>query len=156
MKREGGTYRRNPLTLLLAVGLIFGCVNGVGGCASLSRAINVTRQANLAQATQLEIAELVIEPQAHYEHRLTVSDPSVLGRLTVALDANLPLGPLAECLAQYRLSFALATGEVQTFDYYCKDGTSFLRGAQAFWSGQQVQPPAAFDAAMSDVLKTLK
>ena len=70
---------------------------------------------------------------------LTVSDPSVLGRLTAALDADLPLGPLVDCLARYRLSFVLATGEVQVLDYYCEGGTSFLRGEQAFWSGQQVQ-----------------
>ena len=153
VKREGGKPRWHALTLLSAVGLILGCASGVVGCALSSRTINVARRANLAQATKLDITELVIQPQVHYEHRLSVSDPSVLRRLAVALDTNLPLGPLAECLAQYRLSFTLATGEVQVLDYYCEGGTSFLRGAQSFWSRQQVQPPAEFDAVVSNLLR---
>jgi len=154
MKDQSEAGHLIPLTVLLAIGLLLIWATGIGGCVSSRRTINVSKQAGLAQVSRLEIAELVLEPNTHYEHRLTVTDSSVLGRLAAALDADLPLGPLAECLAQYRLSFALATGEVQVLDYYCKDGTSFLRGAQAFWSGQQVQPPAEFDAAMSDLLKT--
>lgn len=154
MQRQLETGRLIPLAGLLVLGLLLIWAIGIGGCVSSRRTINVSKQAGLAQVSRLEIAELVTEPQAHYEPRLTVSDPAVLSRLTVALDTDLPLGPLAECLAQYRLSFTLATGEVRALDYYCKDGTSFLRGAQAFWSGQQVQPPAEFDAAVSNLLQT--
>lgn len=103
----------------------------------------------------MEIAELATEPQAHYEPRLTISDPSVLGRLAAALDTDLPLSPLLDCPAEYRLSLVLQTGEVQELSYYCLEGPSFLHGAQAFWSGQGVQPPAEFDAAMSDLLESL-
>ena len=154
MKCQSETGRLLPLAGRLALGLLLIWSIGIAGCVPSRRTINVSKQASLAQISQLEIAELVIEPQTHYEHRLTVTDPSVLSRLTDALDADLPLGPMAECLAQYRLSFALATGAVQELDYYCEGGTSFLRGAQAFWSEQQVQPPAEFDSTMSDLLNT--
>jgi hypothetical protein len=127
----------------------------ISGCAPPSRTVNVSRQAGLAEASRLEIAELASEPEGHYEPRLTISDPSVLGRLAAALDTNLPLLPLLDCPAEYRLSFGLRTGEVQEFNYYCLEGPSFLHGAQGFWSGQGVQPPDQFDAAMSDLLKAL-
>jgi len=138
----------------LAVGLLVICGIGLGGCVSSGRTVNVSQEAGLAQVSRLEISELVIEPDMHYEPRLTVTDPSALSHLAVALDTDLPLGPLAECLAQYHLRFAFATGGAQELDYYCKDGASFLRGAQPFWSEQQVQPPAEFDAAMGDLLQT--
>jgi hypothetical protein len=155
MKRQSETGRLIHRAGVLALGLLLIGAMAVAGCVSGGRTVNVSKQAGLAQVSQMEIAELVIEPRADYEHRLTVTDPSILNRLTTALDADLPLGPLAECMAKYRLSFALATGEEQAFDYYCEGGASFLRGAQAFWSEQQVQPPADFDAAMSELLKTL-
>lgn len=153
-KRQGDAGRLSPLGALLVLGLLLSWAIGICGCMSLHRTINVSKQAGLAQASRLEIAELVIEPQAHYEHRLTVTDLAVLRRLNVALDADLRLGPLADCLAQYRLRFVLATGDVQAVDYYCEGGMSFLTGAQAFWSGQQVKPPAEFDAALSNLLQT--
>lgn len=149
---------RNRLLLskgLLILGLLLMGALASSGCVSSPRTVNVSERAGLAQASQLEIAELVIEPQAHYEHRLTVTDPSALRQLNAALDADLRLGPLVDCLAKYRLSFVLAGGEVQTLDYYCASGESFLTGAQAFWSGQLVKPPAEFDAAVSSLLQTL-
>jgi hypothetical protein len=152
VQRQIDMFGLIPSAQLLALGLLLSCAIGVCGCASSPRTVNVSEQARLAQASRLEIAELVAGPELHYVHRLTVTDPSVLSRLNVALGADLPLGPLAECLAQYRLSFVLATGEMQPLDYYCEGGTSFLRGTQAFWSGQQVQPPAEFDAVLSNLL----
>ena len=156
MKRQSETGRLIPLAGLLALGLLLICSIGISGCVLSRRTINVSKLAGLAQVSRLEIAELVMEPEAHYEHRLTVTDPSVLRRLTVALDTDLPRVPLLDCPAEYRLSFVLATGEVQEFGYYCEESPSFLHGAQAFWSGQQVEPPAEFDAAMSDLLETLR
>lgn len=155
MKRQSETGRLIPLARVLALGLLLIWAIGIGGCVSWRRTINVSKQAGLAQVSRLEIAELVMEPEAHYEHRLTVTDPSILSRLADALDTDLPLVPLLDCPAEYRLSFVLATGEVQEMGYYCQEGPSFLNGTQAFWSGQQVEPPAEFDAAMSDLLKTL-
>jgi len=155
MKRRSETSRLIQLAGVLGLGLLLILAIAVGGCVSSRRTINVSKQAGLDQVSRLEISELVIEPEGHYEHRLTVTDPSVLSRLTVALDSDLPLVPLLDCPAEYRLTFVLATGEAQELGYYCQEGPSFLHGTQAFWSGQQVQPPAEFDAAMSDLLKTL-
>lgn len=155
MKRQSEAGRLIPWAGLLALGLLLIWSTAISGCVLSRRTINVGKQAGLAQVSRLEIAELVIEPEAHYEHRLTVTDPSVLRRLTAALDTDLPLVPLLDCPAEYRLTFVLATGEAQEFGYYCQEGPAFLYGTQAFWSGQQVEPPAEFDAAMSDLLKTL-
>lgn len=138
---------------ILALGLLLITTIGISGCALLGGTVNVSERAGLAQASQLEIAELVIEPQAHYEHRLTITDPSVLKQIDRTLEARLRLEPQVDCLAQYRLSFMLVGGEVQTLDYYCAGGESFLTGAQAFWSGLQVKPPAEFDAAMHSLLQ---
>jgi hypothetical protein len=153
MKSRGEVGRLFPLVGLL--GLLLIGLTGIDGCAPLRRTVNVSEQANLAQVSRLEIGELAVEPEMHYEHRLTVTDPSILRRLTAALDADLPLVPLLDCPAEYRLSFMLATDEMQEMGYYCKEGPSFLNGAQDFWSGRQVEPPAEFDAAMSDLLETL-
>jgi hypothetical protein len=140
---------------VLALGFLLGWAITAGGCVSVPRTVNVSEQAGLAEATRLEIAESVTEPQAGYEQRLIVTDPTVLSRLDAALDADLPLGPPVDCLAQYRLRFVLTTGEAQVLDYFCQGGESFLTGGQTFWSGQQVVPPAEFDAIMGDLLRTL-
>ncbi len=126
MKHGGVPGRVNPLGLLLALGLLLGWVIGVSGCVAVPNVINVSEHAGLARASRLEIAELVREPDAHYVHRLTLTDPAVLAKLGAALDAGLPLEPQVDCLAKYRLSFVLATGEVQALDYYCEGGRSFL------------------------------
>jgi hypothetical protein len=151
MRRPDALVMTRAARLLALVLLLIGscCASG---CASLHPTLNVSEQAGLGQAQRLEIEELVSGPELRYVHRLTVSDPAVLRELSTALDADLALGPLVDCLARYRLSFVLATGEVQALDYYCDGGTSFLRGAQSFWSGQQAQPPAEFDAVLSNLL----
>ena len=155
MKGQMGKSRLIQGARVLAFGLLLILTTGVGGCVPLRRTVNVSEQAGLAKVSRLDIAELVLEPQAHYEQRLTVTDPSVLSRLTMALDTDLPLVPLLDCPAEYRLSFVLAAGEVHEFGYYCEEWPSYLNGNQAFWSGQQVQPPAEFDAAMSELLEAL-
>lgn len=143
------------LDLLVTALLVAGCMVVLAACGQPSGRINVVQVADLAQTTQLEIAELVTEPQMDYVHRLTITDASSIHQLTTALDRDLPLGPRARCLGQFRLRFYLATGQVQEFEYYCEGGVSFLRGGQTFWRGQQVEPPAEFDQLIQHLLTTL-
>jgi hypothetical protein len=144
--------RRLPWARLWLLGSFLVMAAGMAGCLT-SRTINIAKEAGLAQITRLEIAELVREPSTHYVSRLTVAEPATLAQISAALDRAAPLGPLAECLSQYQLSFTPAAGEVQVLQYSCEGGESFLRGAQGFWRGQQARPPAEFDELMHRLLQ---
>jgi hypothetical protein len=153
VKLQDGTQPARSVRWLLALGLILCWLNGLAGCLSSAPTVNIAKEAGLARAAQLEIAERVSDPSTHYVPRLTITDPTILSQLTAALDSAAPKEPLAECLSQYHLSFALATGEVQVLEYYCEGGASFLRGDQAFWAGEQAKPPAKFDDLMTHLLQ---
>jgi hypothetical protein len=152
VRRQSEPRRRIPWARLLALGLLLGWALAADGCRQARPTVNVSRQANLVQAAQLQIEQRVTGPQPRYVPLLAVDDPVVLSNLSTLLDVDLPLGPLADCLPRYRLNFVLTTGAVQVLDYYCDGQASFLHGQQDFWHGQQVQPPAAFDAAMRELL----
>jgi len=137
---------------LAAALLVAGCILTLAACGQPSGQINVVQSTDLAQTTQIEIAEMVTEPQTDYKHRLTITDTSSIHEVVMALDRDLPLGPRARCQGQFRLRFHLATNQVQEFEYYCEGGVSFLRGGQAFWQGQQVEPPAEFDQLIQRLL----
>lgn len=142
---------KRPVWLMLTwVGVMFMLL--VAACVPAG--VNVTRVANLAQTTQLDIADLATAPQAVGTPLFSTTDATTIQQVVRLLDTTLPLGPMAECLGQYQLSFHLSSGEVQQFEYFCRGGASFLRGDQAFWSNQQVQPPAAFDDLIKALLPT--
>ncbi|MSP12521.1 MAG: hypothetical protein EXR62_06140 [Chloroflexi bacterium] len=145
-----------PRVLIPLYLLVVGCTGPPGISGQSGGSLNVAQAANLAQTTQLEIAERAKAPQTGFTPRLTITDKPTISQLVAALDKNLPWGPLARCLGQFRLSFRLASGQVQEFEYFCEGaanpGASFLRGSQPFWQGQQVQPPAEFEQSIQRLL----
>ena len=132
--------------------LIVGCLLVSVGCRAGPGEVNIARQTDLVRATQLEILERSEGSQTAYVSRSTVTDRATIRKAVAALDRSLRLGPRAACLAQYRLLFRLDDGRAQEFAYFCQDGTSFLRGDQAFWRDAQVAPPPAFDELMKSLL----
>jgi hypothetical protein len=110
--------------------------------------VNVAREARLAETTQLEILEQTGDAVANYTLRATITDQAAIAAVVKELDRSLPLGPRARCIGKYLLRFAVA-GATQEFEYFCQDGTSFLRGGQPFWRERQVQPPGEFDQLMA-------
>jgi len=148
-----GPARRRwlALALLFATGaaLLGACQTGFGG-------INVVREAGLAATTAIEIREQASKPGMDQLRQGAITEPATIEQMVKALDRRLPLGPLTECLAQYRLRFLLPDGRAEEFDYFCEGGASFLRGSQPFWKVQQIQPPAGFDEVMRRALAELK
>jgi hypothetical protein len=144
-------WRWMALAMLLAtdVVLLAACQTGLGG-------IDVAREARLASTTAIEISEQANKPGMDRLRQGAVTDPATIDQLVKSLDRRLPLGPLTECLPQYRLRFRLADGTTEEFGYFCEGGASFLGGSQPFWKSQQIQPPAEFDALMQRVVATLQ
>ena len=140
---EFGLLCRWVVPLLIAAGpvLLAGCGAGQGG-------LNVAREAKLSGAVRLEIRERDESSLTSYATRGDVAEQAAIQKAAALLDKPLPLGPLAQCLGQYQLRFHLADGKVQEFEYFCQDGTSFLRGDQPFWQGMEIEPPAEFDRAV--------
>jgi hypothetical protein len=139
------------LALLLAAGvaLLAACHAGLGG-------VNVVREAGLASTVAVEINEQANKPGMDRLRQGTITDPATIAQLVKALDRRLPLGPLVDCLPEYRLRFRLADGKAEEFGYFCKGGASFLQGSQPFWRHKQIQPPAEFDELMQRVVTTLQ
>lgn len=106
--------------------------------------VNVAREAALAGTTKLEILEQSGNAPTDYKLQATIADRTTIAAVVAALDRPLALGPRARCIGKYILRFTVA-GETQEFEYFCQDGTSFLRGGQSFWQGMQVQPSGEFD-----------
>ena len=128
--RQLGLLCRWVVPLLIAAGpvLLAGCGAGQGG-------LNVARVAKLSGAVRLEILERDESSLTSYASRGDVAEQAAIQKAAALLDKPLPLGPRARCLGQYQLRFHLADGKVQEFEYFCQDGTSFLRGDQSFWQG---------------------
>ena len=145
--RPLGLFRRWALGLAVASGLVVltGCGGGQGG-------LNVAREAKLSGAVRLEIRERDESSLTSYATRGDVAEQAAIQKAATLLDRPLPLGPRARCLGQYQLRFHFADGKVQEFEYFCQDGTSFLRGDQAFWQGMQIEPTAEFDQAIRSLL----
>jgi hypothetical protein len=117
------------------------CQAGLGG-------INVVREAGLASTVAVEISERANKPEMERLRRGTITDPATIEQLVKALDRRLPLGPLADCLPDYRLRFRLVDGRAEDFDYLCGDGASYLGGHKPFWRMQSIRPSTEFDALM--------
>ena len=144
---EFGLLCRWVVPLLIAAGpvLLAGCGAGQGG-------LNVARVAKLSGAVRLEIRERDESSLTSYATRGDVAEQEAIQKAATLLDRPLPLGPRARCLGQYQLRFHFADGKVQEFEYFCQDGTSFLRGDQSFWQGKQIEPSAEFDQAIRSLL----
>jgi hypothetical protein len=111
--------------------------------------INVVRETGLATTTRIEILKSTSDAPTDFVLMTAISDSATIQELVKDLNRRSMLGPPAACLPQYRLRFRLADGQVEEFDYYCEDGTSFLRGSQLFWHMQEIQPPTEFDLLMA-------
>lgn len=137
--------------------LIVGCVALTSACQSSpptpspageGGAVNAAREAGLAGTTKLEILEQTGNAATNYTLRATITDQTTITSVVTELDRSLSLGPRARCIGKYILRFTVA-GAMQEFEYFCQEGTSFLRGGQAFWQGMQVQPSGEFDQLMA-------
>jgi hypothetical protein len=144
-------WRWMALALLLAtlVAPLSACQAGLGG-------INVAREAGLAATTAVEISEQANKPGMDRLRKGAITDPATIRQLVNALDRRLPMGPLMDCLPQYRLRFRLADGRTEEFDYFCEGGAPFLKGRQPFWKLQQIHPSAEFGELMQRVIATLQ
>ena len=140
--------RRPPATYLFAAALLALIV----GVACSAAGVNVVKETYLDQTTALEIAERRDEQAGAFQPLITLADEVSIRQVVSLLDKRLPLGPRARCLGRYRLRFQLEPGQVIEFEYYCQEGPSFLRGGQAFWQGQQIEPPAEFDELVQRLL----
>jgi hypothetical protein len=148
-----GTARWDRWILIL---LLASIATTLGGCQTGLGGINVAREAGLASTVAVEISEQVNKPDMDRLRQGIITDPATIEQMVKALDRRLPLGPLSECLAQYRLRFRLADGRVEDLDYFCEGSASFLRGSQPFWKQQEIRPPAEFDALMQRIVATLQ
>lgn len=149
--------RQVSLALLLAGGMVFVACQASPTTSLPTEepsGVNVVREAGLAGATTLEILEHIDEAGTEYRSRATITDQAVVAAVVKELDRVLPLGPRARCTGKYRLRFITPVAS-QEFDYFCQDGTSFLRGGQPFWREMQVQPPHEFDALLARLLAGL-
>jgi hypothetical protein len=154
-----GSVRRCSVTMSalfwrrLAMVLAAGCLL-LAACqpapSSQAAGLNVARKAGLAGARQLEILEQGATA-ADNVSRAVITDQATLRKLAALLDTPLPLGPRARCLGRYLLRFDVQ-GRIEEFEYYCQEGTSFLRGGQEVWQGKQGQPPAEVDALVRSLL----
>jgi putative hemolysin len=109
--------------------------------------INLVELAGLRDTAEIEILEFAMADVSDYVHRLTIAEPGVIASIVAALDVELDLGPRVRCPASHLLRFQLADGSVEQFGYGCDaEAPVFLRGEQAFWNGQDAQPPEQFSA----------
>lgn len=134
---------------ILALGVLF-----LNACASTqARQVNPVEQAGLRDAVKIDVMEFNIRDAESepYIHRMTITDPQMLGRLLDALDTNLQVTLKLACIPEYELHFHLRDGTVQTFGYSCH-GASFIRGEQGFWEGKDYAPSEQFDALIKEQL----
>jgi hypothetical protein len=117
--------------------------------------LNPVALGGLAGATRIDVLAFDSAPaggaQPGYVQRLAITDSNTVQQVLATLNADLKPLPKAACIPEYELSFQLAGGAVQKLGFSCQ-GASFLRGDQPAWRDQDVQPPAAFDALMRDLL----
>lgn len=121
-------------------------------CSPALGSVNVVREAGLASTVAVEIKEQANKPGMARPRERTITDPATIEQLVNVLDQRLPLGPLAQCLPDYRLRFRLVDGRAEEFDYFCSGGASFLRGSQPFWKQREIRPPPEFDELMRRVV----
>jgi len=142
-------------TLLTIVTALTSALLLVASCAVPSMekpAINVVKEAGLSDTVRIEIAEMVEKPELDYLHRVTITDPHTIDQIVATLNQDFQLDPRARCPAHYQLRFHLGDSTVQELGYRCDNGRSFLRGDQAFWQLQDLQPPAQFDELILEAL----
>ena len=120
-------------------------------------AVNLIDLADLDQTEQISVLRRLADTDSTssaYEDLFTLSDKEIIRGLLAALDEELELRPRVRRSALYKLVFHLRDGRQLEFDYVCEMCTpSFLRGSQAFWQGQDVVAPDAFNRLISDWLK---
>jgi len=111
--------------------------------------INLVAVADLRQTTQIDVLRREDgndRTPANFEELFAISDDATIYSLVDALDEDLELNLRADCPALYTLVFHLTDGRQHEFGYACEMvSPSFLRGGQAFWLGQDVMAPDAFN-----------
>ena len=118
--------------------------------------VNILQEANLENTVALEIFELNLETSDEpYSLLLTIDDPEELQEIFTALDVNIRPGPGLLCAPIYQLYFHLADGGVEKFDYSCGESeATFLRGEQAYITGDDFMPPPLFNALMMEYVQS--
>jgi heat shock protein HslJ len=141
---------RTPTTILvLTLGVLI-----LNACTStLATRVNPVEQAGLRDTVKIDVVEFNtgnVENEP-YIRRMTITDPQILDQILNTLDTNLRVTLKLACIPEYELHFHLRDGTVQTFGYSCH-GTSFIRGEQDFWEGEDYAPPEQFDALIEEQL----
>lgn len=115
--------------------------------------VNPVARLGLSGATSIEILALSSQGsggQPGYSPRLAIFDAATVARVLDTLNTNLaPTDPLL-CIPEFELRFHVGSA-IKKLMYSC-EGASFLRGADESLSGQDFEPPAAFDSLMHDLL----
>lgn len=117
--------------------------------ADSAKTINLAQAANLATTMQVEI-RMFDEVSGDYQPTTTITDPTVIATLIAPLDQELLLQPALFCTAQYELIFQVADGQALTFNYGCvAEEGGFLQGGETPLQDQAIEPPAAFQEALT-------
>jgi putative hemolysin len=85
------------------------------------------------------VAETTIQPLAD------IRDPATVAEIVASLNAELPLGPRARCIANVVLVFYRADGSTYNMGCGCElENATFLRGDEPYWQGQDAIAPPGF------------
>ena len=117
---------------------------------------NPVARLGLGTATSIEVLAFVTQGpggQPGYVPRRVISDTAAVAQVLGSLNAELKKLPKALCVPEYELRFRLPGGAVKKVMYSC-EGASFLRSDDPSWGDSDLQPPAAFDKLMSDLLSS--
>lgn len=127
---------------------------GECGPASSQQRVNVALDANLFQATALEILELdpAAESSQPYRTLLRIDDEYQLADLARTLNISAPRTPKTFCVPTTLLRFQFADGTEQEIGFMCDAAEPTLSGEGSFWGNQEAAAPVQFQALLASHL----
>ena len=133
--------RRSPAAILLAT-LLAAC--GLAASPSATPAsivpgtVNIVREAGLADTKRIELYEMT---EGGYLFRAAITSPADVGAVMAALDRPVELTPRVRCPDRFHAHFVGPAGSRVVLGLVCADLPEAIRGAQAFWRGQDARVP---------------
>jgi putative hemolysin len=113
------------------------------------QSLNPVAQANLRGTQRIEVLLQTYSKeggiaQASVQPLADINDPATVAAIVASLDAELPLGPRARCMANGALVFYRPDGSTYYMGYGCElESATFLRGDEGYWQGQDALAPPA-------------